>query len=67
MSFLGSKSEARNIISEIEMSETHGSGNTSPILHGQSSGGGAKKPAGETMEQKRTSLKVATSGLKRKG
>lgn len=67
MSFLGSKGEARSIISEIETSDTHGSGGSSPVLNGQSSGGGAKKPAGETMQQKRTSLKVATSGLKRKG
>lgn len=67
MSFLGSKSEARSIISEIEMDNSQGSSGTSPILNGQSSGGGAKKPAGETMQQKRTSLKVATSGLKRKG
>lgn len=51
MSFLGSKSEARAIISEIELSRTHGSDSTSPILHGSSSPGGAAhgtKPAGET-------------------
>jgi hypothetical protein len=67
MSFLGSKGEARSIINEIEESDTKGSGGSSPILNGSASGGGAKKPAGETMSQKRTSLKVATSGLKRKG
>jgi len=51
MSFLGSKSEARSIISEIELSHTHGADNTSPILKGASSPGGAAnsaKPAGET-------------------
>lgn len=51
MSFMGSKSEARAIISEIELSRTHGNDGTSPILHGSSSPGGAAmkaKPSGET-------------------
>jgi hypothetical protein len=51
MSFLGSKGDARAIISEIEVSDTHGAGNTSPILNGASGPGGAAskaKPAGET-------------------
>jgi hypothetical protein len=51
MSFHGTKGEARGIIGEIELSNTHGSGGTSPILHGASSPGGAAnhaKPSGET-------------------
>ena len=51
MSFLGSKSEARAIIGEIELSPTTGASGTSPILSGSSSPGGAankSKLAGET-------------------
>jgi len=55
MSFLGSKGDARGIISDIEVSNTHGSGGTSPILRGASSPGGAASsrasvPAGETQQ-----------------
>lgn len=56
MSFLGSKNEARAIISDIEVSEnTHTSSGTSPILRGASSPGGAASsrasvPAGETQQ-----------------
>lgn len=51
MSFLGSKAEARAIISDIQVDSAQGSGGTSPILRGASSPGGAAnsaKPAGET-------------------
>lgn len=55
MSFHGSKGDARAIISDIEVSDTHGAGNTSPILRGASSPGGAASsrasvPAGETQQ-----------------
>lgn len=51
MSFCGSKSDARAAISSIELSDTTGSGGTSPVLRGASGPGGAAakaKPAGET-------------------
>jgi hypothetical protein len=50
MSYPCSKADARAAISEIELSHTHGSDGTSPILHGASSPGGAAhmaKPAHE--------------------
>lgn len=74
MSFLGSKSEARAIISEIELSPTTGASGTSPILHGASSPGGATsgtKPAGETQMVGRLRAginkpRTATDSLRRK-
>lgn len=53
MSYCGSKSDARSAIASIELSETTGSGNTSPILKGASGPGGfaaSTKPAGEVLE-----------------
>lgn len=53
MSFLGSKSEARAIIADIELSPTTGAGGTSRIRDGVSTPGGAAamaKPAHETQE-----------------
>lgn len=52
MSFLGSKSEARAIIAEIELSENTHSNSGSAILKGYSTPGGAAnsaKPSGETL------------------
>lgn len=63
MSFLGSKSEARAIIGEIELSDTHGAGNTSPILSGASTPGGAAnkaKPSGETQQVGRLRAGIKT-------
>lgn len=51
MSFCQTKEVARAIISDIEVSHTHGADSTSPILRGASGPGGAAagtKPAGET-------------------
>lgn len=69
MSFYGSFSEAKSIISNIEVSENTHSASGSKILNGSSGPGGAAsgiKPAGETMSQKRTSLRTSTSTLRRK-
>lgn len=63
MSFLGSKGEARSIISEIELSPTTGASGTSPILRGASSPGGAAnsaKPAGETQQVGRLRAGIKT-------
>lgn len=52
MSFMGSKSEARAIIAEIECSENSHSNSGSKILHGYDHPGGATsgvKPASETL------------------
>lgn len=69
MSFCGSKSDAKACIADIELSENTRSNTGSKILSGSSSPGGAAnsaKPSGETMSQKRTSLRTATSSLRRK-
>lgn len=53
MSFSGLIADARNQISMIELSDTHGSGNTSKIRDGHSTPGGAANataPAGEVQQ-----------------
>ncbi len=53
MSFLGSKSDARAIISEIELSENSHSNTGSAILNGYSTPGGAAmsaKPSNEVLQ-----------------
>lgn len=74
MSFLGSKSDARAIISEIELSPTTGAEGTSKIRDGVSSPGGAAahaRNASETQIVGRLrhgikSPRTATDSLRRK-
>lgn len=71
MSYCGSISDVKAAIASIEESEnTRTSTGGSPIKSGSSGPGGASskaKPAGETMQQKRTTLHTATDSLKRRG
>lgn len=69
MSFYGSVSDAKAAIAAVELSENTRSNTGSKILNGHSSPGGianSAKPSGETMSQKRTSLRTSTSTLRRK-
>lgn len=73
MSFCGSKSDARAAIASVELSDTTGSGGTSPIRSGASGPGGAAakaKPAGQTLSAgsgRANSIKpkTATESLRR--
>lgn len=63
MSYSGSKSDARAAISDIELSATTGSGNSSPIRDGASGPGGAAsktKPAGEVQQVGRLRAGIKT-------
>lgn len=63
MSFAQPFSEARSIIRNIEQDESQGSGNTSPILSGASTPGGAAekaKPSGEVLQPGRLRAGIKT-------
>jgi hypothetical protein len=69
MSYPCSVADAKASIASVELSENTRSNTGSKIYSGHSSPGGAAssaKPAGETMSQKRTTLRTATSTLRRK-
>lgn len=69
MSFMGSFSDAKGIIANIELSENTRSNSGSKILMGHSSPGGAAEghpPAHETMSLKRTKARTRTESLTRR-